>query len=383
MGANPLRDTVASWRGAVQSHITNRHLALLWFAALSISACSERATETDRSLRAQSKVKLRVASEFQTNMPVLGATITRLASRLKMASDGMISMNIDEPGENVPKLESLGAVSEGKVDASYSASGYWAGKIPAAPLFSSVPYGPEASEYLAWMYQGNGMKLYQKMYDRSGYHVKVLICAIIPPETSGWFAQPINSVADLRGLNMRFYGLGGRVMEKLGVAVTMLSSAEIFQALERGRIDATEYSLPTIDQKLGFHSIVKYNYFPGWHQQATIAELLINKMVWDDLVPSQQMLIELACADSIVHSLAEGEGTQFQAMRDNQDKYGVTNKYWSQEMLDQFRTKWEEVAVEQCAQDPFFKEVYEDLQKFRTNYDLWEKNAFLPRVPRE
>ena len=127
------------------------------------------------------KVKLRVASEFQTNMPVLGTTITRLASRLMTASNGTITMNVDEPGERVPKLESLGAASEGKVEAAYAASGYWHGKLPAAPLFSSVPYGPEASEYLAWMYQGNGMKLYQKMYDRSGYHVKVLICAIIPP----------------------------------------------------------------------------------------------------------------------------------------------------------------------------------------------------------
>ena len=74
---------------------------------------------------------------------------------------------------------------------------------------------------------------------------------------------------------MRFFGLGGRVMEKLDVTVTLLSSAEIFQAPERGRIDAAEYSLPTIDQKLGFHTIVKYNYYPGWHQQATLAAVSI------------------------------------------------------------------------------------------------------------
>lgn len=144
-------------------------------------------------------------------------------------------------------------------------------------------------------------------------------------------------------------------------------------------IDATEYSLPTIDQKLGFHSIVKYNYFPGWHQQSTIVEMLVNKDVWNGLVAAQQTLLELACAEGVVQSVAEGEGTQFQAMRDNESKYGVNNMTWSQAMLDLFRTTWDQVAAEQCENDAFFREVYEDLKAFRKNYDLWETSAFLPR----
>ncbi len=210
-----------------------RAAALLLIALMSIFGCNERGADANRSDAVLRKVKLDVASEFQSSLPVLGTTIVHLAKRLEVASGGTMTMKVYEPGEMVPKLESLSAVSEGKVDVACSASGYWAGKMPAAPLFSSVPFGPEVSEYLAWMRQGNGLKLYQQMYDRYGYKVKVLICGVVPPETSGWFANPINSADDLRGLNMRFYGLGGRVMEKLGVAVTMLSSAEIFQAWKR------------------------------------------------------------------------------------------------------------------------------------------------------
>ena len=356
--------------------------APLLLVSLTMAGCTEREQGQTSSAPARRNIKLTAASEFQMNLPVLGTTIQHMASRLEMASGGTITMKIYDPGELVPKLETLDAVSEQKVDVAYSTAGYWAGKLPASPLFSSVPFGPEASEYLAWIHHGNGMKLYQEMYDRAKYNVKVLVCGILPPETSGWFANPIESPGDLKGLNMRFFGLGGRVMEKLDVAVTLLSSAEIFQALEKGVIDATEYSLPIIDQKLGFYNIVKYNYYPGWHQQATLVELLINKDVWNGLSRDQQMLFELACSDGVVHTLAEGEGSQFAAMRDNVSKYGVINKYWSEEMLDLFRDTWQEVAEAECARDAFFKKVYDDLTTFRENYDLWEKNAFLPRAQR-
>ncbi len=78
---------------------------------------------------------------------------------------------------------------------------------------------------------------------------------------------------------MRFYGFGGDVMSELGVGVELLDGSDIFPALEKGRLDAAEFSMPVIDMRLGFHKIVKYNYFPGWHQQATLLELLINKDV--------------------------------------------------------------------------------------------------------
>jgi TRAP-type mannitol/chloroaromatic compound transport system substrate-binding protein len=49
-------------------------------------------------------------------------------------------------------------------------------------------------------------------------------------------------------------------------------------------------------------------------------------------------------------------------------------------MLDVFQTTWEDVATEEAANDPYFKEVYDNLTTFRAQYDLWEKNAFLPRA---
>ncbi len=326
------------------------------------------------------KLLLKTPVAFSTELPGLGTPIPRVAEEVEIMSGGTLRMKVYEPGKLVPAFEILDAVSSGKINSGYTTAGYWAGKIPAAPLFSAVPFGPEAGEYMAWMYYGNGLDLYQRMYDEAGYNVKVLPCAVIAPETSGWFSKEINAPEDLQGLKMRFFGLGGKVMERLGVATSLLPGGEIFPALEKGAIDATEFSMPAIDQRLGFHKVAKYNYFPGWHQQATVFELLINKDVWNDATEQHQHILAEACKASMADSFAEGEAMQFEALRKNIEENGVEIRQWSPEMLALFKETWEEVAAEESAGNAFFAEVYSDLMEFRTNYDLWEKNAFLPRI---
>ena len=330
---------------------------------------------------AADKVLLKTPIAFGSHLPALGTPIKWVSEQLSLISDKNIRMKIYEPGKLVGAKEILDAVSSGKVNSGYATAGYWQGKMPAAALFSAVPFGPEAGEYMAWLYYGNGMSLYQEMYDTSGYNVKVLPCAIISPETSGWFNKEINTPEDLKGLNMRFFGLGASVMEKLGVSTAQLSGGEIFGALEKGAIDASEFSQPAIDQRLGFHKIMKYNYFPGWHQQATVFELLVNKSTWGKLSKGQQATIETTCKASMTNAIAEGESMQFEAMAKAQE-HGVELRYWNDTMLSAFEAKWQEVVAEKVSEDPFFNKVWTDLSTFRKGYDLWEANAFLPRAVR-
>ena len=328
---------------------------------------------------AADKLLLKTPIAFSTALPGLGSPIPRVAEQLDLMSGGTLKMKVYEPGELVPPFEILDAVSTGKINSGYTTAGYWAGKIPAAPLFSAVPFGPEAGEYMAWLYYGNGLSLYQEMYDQAGFNIHVIPCAIIAPETSGWFANEINSPSDLDGLKMRFFGLGGKVMQKLGVATSLLPGGEIFPALEKGAIDATEFSMPAIDARLGFHKLVKFNYFPGWHQQATVFELLVNKDVWAETNEAHKAIIENACKASMTDSFAEGEAIQHDALIDNVENNGVTIKQWSDEMLDTFRTTWEDVAAEEAGKDEFFAKVLADMNEFRDGYQLWKQNAFLPR----
>jgi TRAP-type mannitol/chloroaromatic compound transport system substrate-binding protein len=325
------------------------------------------------------KVLLKTPIAFGSHLPSLGTPIVRVADQLKAMSGGEIRMKVYEPGKLVPPFEILDAVSTGKTNSGYATAGYWSGKMKAANLFSAVPFGPEAGEYMAWMYYGNGLKLYQEMYDTAGYNVKVIPCAIIAPETGGWFPKPIEDPAELQGLKIRFFGLGGQVLSKLGASVSLLPGGEIFAALEKKAIDATEFSMPAIDKLLGFHKLVKYNYFPGWHQQATVFELLINGDVWKGMEPKQQAIVENACKSSMADSYAEGEALQFAQMQENVEKNGVKIMFWNDKMLGAFKGAWEEVAKEQSAEDPMFKKVYDDMSEFRAGYAVWKKNGFLPR----
>ena len=353
-----------------------KFLYLFCLFTIILSSCVRR--EKSRYSGGKS-VRLKIASAYTTSIPILGENIIKIASRMDEVSSGSIKTRVLEPQDVGGLKEVLDAVSSGKVDAGYAAAGFWAGKMPAAPLFSSVPFGPDINTYLAWMKEGNGMKLYQQMYDDAGYNVKVFICCILPPETSGWFSKEINKAEDLKGLKMRFFGLGGRVMEKMQVSTVLLGGSEIYQALEKGVIDATEFSMPSIDKNLGFHKVVKFNYFPGWHQQATFLEFIINKDKWNNMSESQKAIIEMACNEGLINSMAEGEGKQFSAMRENVEKHKVELRQWNKEMLSLFKAKWLEVASEEAAKNEFFKLVWEDLQKFRNDYKIWGTNAFLPR----
>ncbi|MDA7426856.1 TRAP transporter substrate-binding protein [Primorskyibacter aestuariivivens] len=322
-----------------------------------------------------------MTSAFGKNLPILGTAGVDFVEKINGISTEVEFEHFD-PGELVPTLEALDAVSNGSVDAAYTTSGYWQGKIPAASLFAAVPFGPEAGEFLGWMLYDDGAALFQQMYDDNGYNVKVLPCGIIAPETSGWFKNEITSLEDLEGLNMRFFGLGAEVMQKLGVSTSLLAGGDIFPALERGAIDATEFSMPRIDARLGFHQIAKFNYFPGWHQPATLFELLVNKDRWDDLDERSQKQIEVACLANITTNFAEGEATNFPAMVDNVENNGVTIKQWTPEQLAVFEGAWNEVAGELAAEDAFFKQVWDDLQEYREGYKTWGNTIYLPR-PRD
>jgi len=322
--------------------------------------------------------KLEMTSAFGKSLPILGTAATDFVSKINSISSDVEFEHFD-PGKLVPTLEALDAVSSGSVDAAFATSGYWQGKMNSASLFAAVPFGPEAGEFMGWILYDDGAALWQEMYDTNGYNVVATPCGVIAPETSGWFRKEINSVEDLKGLNMRFFGLGAKVMQKLGVSTSLLGAKDIFPALERGAIDATEFSMPRIDARLGFHKIAKYNYFPGWHQPSTLFELLINRDVYEGLSETAKSQIEVACLANIMTNYAEGEATNYAAMVSNVEDNGVKLMQWSPEILATYETTWNEVVKELAADDPFFQKVWSDLQDYRKGYSVWAKSIYLPR----
>ncbi len=213
-----------------------------------------------------------------------------------------------------------------------------------------------------------------EVYNKHGIHS--LVCGIIAPEASGWFRKEIKTVADLKGLKMRFFGLGAKVMQKLGVSTQLLAGGDIYPALERGTIDATEFSMPAIDLRLGFYKIAKHYYFPGWHQQSTIFEIMMNKKKYDALSKTKKAQLRVACGDNVREGLAEGEAIQFAALKELREK-GVNIHRWSPEILAAIQKAWNEGAAEEAKSDPMFAKVWDSLQKFRADYVVWKDHGYL------
>lgn len=320
------------------------------------------------------KVRLNMGSTFPGNLTQLGTLGKRLETVAAAVSGGEIELKFFEPGALVPALELFDAVSNGSVDAAWSVPGYWQGKEPSLALFSAIPFGPEAGEYAAWLFHFGGQEAMQRVYEP--YNIHSMICGVIAPEASGWFREPITSVDQLQGLKMRFFGLGAKVMQKLGVDTQLLAAADIYPALERGTIDATEFSMPAIDLDLGFYQVAKNYYFPGWHQMSTVFELMIHKPTWDGLSDQHKVMLETICQANFTYGLAEGEAIQAAALKELEAK-GVTLHRWDDAMLAKFEQTWNEVAEEIAASDKAFNESWQSLKAFRADYQRWRELGYI------
>ena len=237
---------------------------------------------------------LDVHSTFPRDLAIQGESAHRLNNTLQEISSGKLKLEIYGAGDIVPAFEVFDAVSANAVSAGWDWIGYWAGKVPVTGIIGSMPFGPPPDVYIAWLYSGGGREILQKAYDK--HNLWAIPCHMTLQEAGGWFNKEINSVEDFRGLKMRISGLGGKILNKLGASTQLIPGGEVYLALERGRIEATEYALPEIDDALGFPRIAKYYYFPGWHQPTSLNTLVINRNVWEEYTKQEQLMFETACS---------------------------------------------------------------------------------------
>jgi TRAP-type mannitol/chloroaromatic compound transport system substrate-binding protein len=329
-----------------------------------------------QQVNAAEKIRWKVQSTFNTGWPALGDPIARLADTLNKATDGRIQLKVYEPGKILPPLEISPSISKGDLPAAYNYMAYDQGRIPAAVLFAAVPFGMEPWEYAAWWFEGEGSKLANDIYNKQ--NIKVLLCSTIGPETAGWYRNPIKSLDDLKGLKIRFSGLGGMVLNEIGASATLMAGGEIFAALEKGTLDATEYSMPAIDEVLGFHKITKFNLFPGWHQVSTSTHFMVNLDLWKKIGKADQALFEMACTAAAMRAITTGEFLQGKQIASFPSK-GVTAARLPDSVLRELQKVSAKVMAEQSAKDADFKKVWNSQQAFMKEYDVWQKWGYLPR----
>lgn len=351
-------------------------VGVLGAASLRDSSGTTSSSASDSKRNVGPDISWRLPVAFGTNLPALGDNILFVRDSLSVSTQGRVEFQVFEPGMLMPAFSITEGVRDAKVEAGYTWLGYDQGRIPATPLISAVPFGMEPWEFAAWYFEDEGKTLTTELY--ADHNIQPVLCGIIGPETAGWFRKEIRSLDDIKGLKIRFAGLGGRVLQKLGASVTLIPGGEIFQALEKGAIDATEYSMPAVDQMLGFDRVAKFNYFPGWHQTFTAAHLVVNKDTWESLNDADRELIETTCTAGVMRNLAKGEAIQGEVMQGFAAK-GVTPVKFSEDILRELNLVTQQVLTEEAEKDSDFDRIWKSQKRFQANYRHWKQNAYLPR----
>jgi TRAP-type mannitol/chloroaromatic compound transport system substrate-binding protein len=352
----------------------SRGIGLLSLALLLGAGCSQK-DGGGADGKPQAAVSWKVASMYSSAWPVFGESGTYFAGQVNTATAGRFKIEISEPGALVPALEAFDAVSKGKVDALWSSGRHQAGKIPAAVLFSSIPFGPGAAEYLGWIYQGGGLLLWQELYGK--YNVRPIPCGVAPAAGGGWFLEELKRPDQLRGMKIRMDGLSGAVLGKLGATVLELAPEDVISALEKGVLQGAGASVPALDEKLGIQKVAKHAYYPGWQQRLLLLELAVNLDKWKALTPADRQAVESACRDTILQTLTQGDVNQPAAVARIRAE-GVQIQPWPTEFLRAFRRAFDEVVKEQSAKDANFARVWGSLARYRAASAEWARLTAVP-----
>ncbi len=316
-------------------------------------------------------------SAFPAGLAVLSESIAYFTDRVNILSGGAITVEAYDVGALSPPFEVLENVGVGAIDMAWSYAGYWQGAMPAAALYGSIPFGPDATKYLSWINQGGGLELWRELYADS--NVVPMACGAIISEAGGWYREAITGPEDLDGLTFRIGGLGGRILEKVGAVPASLPAGETYLALETGRLDGTELSFPAIDVSVGFHRVAPYYYFPGWHQPSGLIELLVNADTWAAMSQAERLLIETACAATNIWSIEYASVIQAEALATLEADGAIVRRY-PDSVLDALRTAAIEVYAEAAEQDAMFARVLESYRSFSRTYEAYRSLSALQGI---
>lgn len=346
----------------------------LGLGAAALAGCGqdEKPAASDNNAAGEKKaeaLKWDLVTTWPKNYPGLGTGANRFAERVNAMSGGRLTVKVHGAGELVPATEVFDAVRSGSAQMGHSTPYYWKGKHPAMPFFTTIPFGLTAWEMNGWLNFGGGQELWEELYEP--FNLQPLACGNSGTQMAGWFNKEINSVADLEGLKMRIPGLGGKVFAKAGGNPVLLAGSEVYTALERNTIDATEWIGPYHDQRLGLYRAAKHYYYPGWHEPGTVLELTVNKRAWDSLSADLQAIITHAAESENVLMLSEMEQKNMSALKDLQARDDIEIHRFPDDVLARLQAMTNETLAEEAAANPAFKRIYKAYQTFRQQDDAW------------
>lgn len=302
---------------------------------------------------------------------VLFGAAQRIGTRVSELTSGRFTITAAESGKIVPGLQVLDAVQAGTAPCGHTASFYYVGKNPTFGIATALPFGLNTQQQNAWLYAGGGMEVLQPLFDEFG--IVAFPAGNTTTQMGGWFRREINSVSDLQGLKMRIPGIGGQVMERLGVVPQTIAGGEIFQALNTGTVDAAEWIGPHDEEKLGFNQAAEFYYYPGWWEPGATLDFYVNKAEYDALPDLYKSALQVAAAEANVVSIAQYDAQNLAALKRMVDGGTQLRPYSDEIMVAAQQAAFELYEENAAADTQFFAPVYENWKQFRAGIYEWNQ----------
>lgn len=324
---------------------------------------------------AQPSIRWRLSTAWTSALEFHQGAADRLATFVHEATGGRFRIDVFPGGQIIQPFACFDATSQGTIEAFGAVSSYWTstGKDPAFEWFMTIPFGMNPAGMVAWYHQGDGLKLWEETY--AAYNLVPRPGPALAPQMAGWFRKKINAISDYKGIKMRIAGLGGKVITRAGGSAVVTPPAEIYAALERGVIDASEWVCPHDDLKLGLHNTARYYYYPGWHEPGTTLEFGFNKKAYESLPADFRRTLDHAATATQVHGLTEFHVKNATALaRINTELKGKVEVLpLPAAVLRDLRKLSADVVHDESEKSPMARRVHASFAKFQKHLAGWSR----------
>jgi TRAP-type mannitol/chloroaromatic compound transport system substrate-binding protein len=319
-------------------------------------------------VHAQANVRWRLASSFPKSLDTIFGAAEVFAKKVSDMTGGKFQISTHAAGELMPAFGVVDGVQNGTVEIAHTAPYYFFGKDPCFALGCAIPFGLNSRQTTAWMVEGNGLKLMREFYAK--YHIINFPAGNTGAQMGGFFRKEIKTLADVKGLKFRIGGFGGKVFERIGGVPQNIPGGEIYQALEKGTIDAAEWVGPYDDLKLGLYKVAPNYAYPGWWEGGPQLDVFINTKAWDALSSEYKAIVECAASHAHVEMQAKYDARNPAALKTLVG--GGTKLFrFPRDMMDVAFKEAMALYSELSGTNPSWKKIYEDFSAFRRDQNLW------------
>jgi TRAP-type mannitol/chloroaromatic compound transport system substrate-binding protein len=321
------------------------------------------------------QVKWRMSTNWPKSLDSIYGSVEELCKRVGELTGGTFEIRPFAGGEIVPPAQNMDAVSSGNVECNHVLASAYIGKNTALAFDAGLAFGLNARQHNAWIQYGGGLQALRELYKK--YNIVNFVCGNVGVQMGGWYRKEIKSVADLKGMKMRIGGLGGMVVEKMGVVPTQIPTADIYPALEKGTIDAAEWIGPYDDEKLGFSRVAKFYYSPGWWEGSASITTMVNAKAWEALSPVHKAAFEVACNEQTLKMCAKYDHLNPDAMKRLLGG-GAKLSYFPKDVMDAAYRHSADLFKELSEKNPDFNAIYPKWRAYQQNQASWFRVAEAP-----